>query len=349
MHKPITALLCLAAALALCAPGQAQVTIATVPIGNVGNPADPATGAGAVNYSYSMSTYDVTIGQYTAFLNAVAAADPYNLYNAHMATNANVAGIAQSGTSGNYTYSVIGSTANDPITIVTYQSSARFANWMANGQPKGPEGPGTTETGSYTLNGATTDAALANVTRNSNATWVIPTNNEYYKATYYQPTAQGGPTSGYWLYPDRSNSPPVAGPPPGGAFGANVRNFASGNYALTNADQLTSTQFYLTAVGAYSLSHSFYGTYDQGTLVGSYTETLSPQIGVDWRGDPGGAWDALAEEAASNGINDSRPGTDAGTDTGIRLALIVPTPEPSTALLALLACPALWLWRRRFQ
>ncbi len=36
--------------------------------------------------------------------------------------------------------------------------AARFANWLENGQPTGPEGTGTTETGSYTLNGAMTTA-----------------------------------------------------------------------------------------------------------------------------------------------------------------------------------------------
>jgi formylglycine-generating enzyme required for sulfatase activity len=62
-----------------------------------------------------------------------------------------------------------------PITHVPWGDAARFANWLANGQPKGGEGPGTTEIGSYTLNGVTTDTALNAVMRNANATWVIPT------------------------------------------------------------------------------------------------------------------------------------------------------------------------------
>ena len=53
---------------------------------------------------------------------------------------------------------VIGSTANDPITYETWGDAARFANWLSNNQPTGPEGASTTETGSYTLNGATTAA-----------------------------------------------------------------------------------------------------------------------------------------------------------------------------------------------
>ena len=51
--------------------GLASLDIVTV--GNPGNAADTATGYGSVGYTYQMGKYDVTAGQYTAFLNAVAA------------------------------------------------------------------------------------------------------------------------------------------------------------------------------------------------------------------------------------------------------------------------------------
>ena len=108
-------------------------------------------------YNYNIDKYDVTVGQYTDFLNSVAATDTYGLYNTSMATDLNIAGISRSGSSGSYTYSVIGSSANLPITYVSWGDAARFANWLQNGQPSGAEGPGTTETGAYTLNGAITE------------------------------------------------------------------------------------------------------------------------------------------------------------------------------------------------
>ena len=48
------------------------VTMAWSPVGNAGNAPDPATGSlyGAVPYNYSIGTYDVTVNQYVAFLNA---------------------------------------------------------------------------------------------------------------------------------------------------------------------------------------------------------------------------------------------------------------------------------------
>ena len=100
-------------------------------VGNAGNAAD-TTGYGAVTNPFAIGKYDVTVGQYTSFLNAVGATDTYGLYNTGMATDLNVAGISQSGSSGSYTYSVIGS-ANHPITYVSWFDAARFANWVANG------------------------------------------------------------------------------------------------------------------------------------------------------------------------------------------------------------------------
>jgi len=64
--------------------------------------------------------------------------------------------------------------------------AARFANWLTNGQPLAPEGIGTTETGSYALNGAVDDANIVKVKRSAGAKYVLPTVNEWYKAAYYK-------------------------------------------------------------------------------------------------------------------------------------------------------------------
>jgi formylglycine-generating enzyme len=114
------------------------ITIDTVPIGNPGNANDPRTSAyGGVAYRYNIGKYDVTVGQYTVFLNSVAATDPYYLYVSSMADDLNIAGIARGSISGSYSYSVIGS-PNHPITYVNWGDAARFANWLNNGQPTGP-------------------------------------------------------------------------------------------------------------------------------------------------------------------------------------------------------------------
>jgi sulfatase modifying factor 1 len=185
--------------LAIAGPALATITIATVPVGNAGNAADPSTTYGAVSYNYNIGKYDVTEGQYTAFLNAVATtSDTYSLYNSYMAMDYSNSGITQSGSAGSYTYAT--STPNFPVTDVTFWDATRFANWLSNGQPTGAEGSSTTENGTYTL----TSTGISNntVTRNANATyWAVASENEWYKAAYYNPT-----NSSYYLYPTQSNT-----------------------------------------------------------------------------------------------------------------------------------------------
>lgn len=78
-------------------------------VGDPGNPNDPvdydsnpATNFGAVSYTYAIATYEVTLNQYTTFLNAVAATDTFTLYNTNMGTDLNIAGISRTGSSGSY-------------------------------------------------------------------------------------------------------------------------------------------------------------------------------------------------------------------------------------------------------
>ena len=181
-----------------------------VTVGDPGNPNDPldydnnpSTNYGAVGSTYAIGTYEVTLNQYTAFLNAKAASDPLSLYNPGMATDLNSAGISRSGSSGSYVYAVIGD-GSRPVTYVSFYDALRYANWLHNGS-----GSGSTETGAYTLLGGT--AAPSNgltVTRNGGAQYWIPSENEWYKAAYYQPAAAGGDADGYWLYPTGSNAIP---------------------------------------------------------------------------------------------------------------------------------------------
>jgi len=155
--KPLQVCLAVFASL-LAAPAGAGITYERVTVGNPGNGTDTSgrpdtAGFGRVDYSYQIGKYDVTIGQYTAFLNA---ADPTGtnsngIWNSQMQNNLNIAGISYDADASNGSkYSVInngGSSANRPITCVSWFDAARFANWMTNGQG----GPGTTETGAYDL------------------------------------------------------------------------------------------------------------------------------------------------------------------------------------------------------
>ena len=212
-----------------------QTNLQFVTVGDAGNGAD-TTGYGSVPYAYQMGTYDVTIGQYIQFLNAVANTDTYGFTIAGCVVDGWFPfGIIQNGGPGSYSYAVAGNysrAANCPVFFVTWGDAARFCNWLQNGQPTGTEGQGTTETGAYTLNGDTT---FLMETRNADSTFVIPSENEWYKAAYYKGK---GMSAGYWTYPTQSNarSNALSG------SGTNNPNFPNPGY--------TDPTNYVTPVGA---------------------------------------------------------------------------------------------------
>ncbi|MGA0327403.1 MAG: PEP-CTERM sorting domain-containing protein, partial [Limisphaerales bacterium] len=57
----------------------AIITLDTVTVGDAGN-ADDSNSLGGVDYSFNMGCFEVSNGQYTEFLNAVAATDTHGLY-----------------------------------------------------------------------------------------------------------------------------------------------------------------------------------------------------------------------------------------------------------------------------
>jgi hypothetical protein len=85
-QKFMTAALGLVLVAMIAGTAQSALVIPTVLVGDAGNSAD-STGFGAVSYEYQIGKYEVTLAEYTAFLNAVAATDTYNLYMPNMATD----------------------------------------------------------------------------------------------------------------------------------------------------------------------------------------------------------------------------------------------------------------------
>ncbi len=243
----------------------AEIAMDMVVVGNPGNMPDAryrSGGVGSVDYTYGIGKYEVTAGQYVEFLNAVAGDDTYGLYNSNMLTSNFGCKIERTGSSGYYEYSVAPDWANRPVNHVSFWDAARFANWLHNGQPSGRQDATTTEDGSYTLNGCTGDGG-ADITRNENATYVIPSEDEWYKAAYHK---NDGITDNYWDYPTRSNEKPsndLLSPDPG-----NNANFRSGYN-----DYTIGSPYYRTVVGEFENSFSPYGTFDQAGNIEEWNDT----------------------------------------------------------------------------
>jgi formylglycine-generating enzyme len=328
MHRffaPRAAGICSFAILVAMTVGSAQagpINVGLVPVGDPGNAAD-SSGFGAVSYPYSIGKYDVTTSQYAAFLNSVATVgDRYGLWTNFMASDFTTVGISRNGSSGSFTYSVIGN-GNVPIFGEGWGGAARFSNWLQNGQPTGVEGPGTTETGAYTLNGAIFTADLMAVTRNAGATYFIPTENEWYKAAYYK---GGGTNAGYWPYPTQNNSAPSNAL---SATGTNNANFFNNGY--------TDPTNFLTSVGSFAASPGPYGTFDQGGDLFQWNETA---VMVNSRGRRGGSYH-LGSLYLSSSYRDMADPSDVQSIIGFRVASVASVPEPSSVILLVAGIVAL--------
>jgi len=299
-----------------CVSGaRADVVMETVPVGNFGNAGEMSGGSaggwgldricGAVDYAYNIGKYEVTAGQYTEFLNAVAATDPYGLYHSSMHSLALGCQITRHGSDGNYTYDFSGRPSgaeadwvNRPVNYVSWGDAARFANWLHNGQPTGEPSFGTTESGSYDLS-ATQDyygpdgetpahgsddwyalnAALLAIIREPDATWVIPSEDEWYKSAYHK---NDGDTGNYYDFPTSSDSVPgyvnYSGDLSGTGTPFTDGGTDPGNYVTYDGDFGTlgiGYPYFRTEVGEWENSDSPYGTSDQGGNMMEWNDTVS--------------------------------------------------------------------------
>jgi formylglycine-generating enzyme required for sulfatase activity len=293
------------------------VDIDWIVVGDPGNAAD-TTGFGQVNYTYSISKTEVTNTQYAEFLNAVdpTGANALGLYNPDMTSDAINGGIGFDGSDpvGSRYFPKATHTIK-PVTYVSFYDALRFANWLHNGQ-----GSGDTETGAYTITAQ--GIADNSITRNAGATIFLTSEDEWYKAAYYDALS-----TSYFDYP----------------AGSDTQTSCGANTLLSNSANCNDAVGSVSDVGAYIASASPAGTYDQGGNVWEWNEAILGS-GPDIRGLRGGSWFTVGANglAASARIGLGTPSWELN-EIGFRVAMI---PEPSTALLLGLGLAALALRRR---
>jgi len=254
------------------------VTIDWVTVGNPDNPWDMRMMLGKVVDTYRIGKYEVTNAQYTEFLNAVdpTGAKPNDIYNNSMGTNT-CGGIAFNKDAANGSkYSVKANMGNKPVNYVSWYDAARFTNWLHNGQ-----GSGSTETGAYTLTGITGKTDKTDIIpKNQGASVWIPTEHEWYKAAYYDPTPGAGcmgTGKNYWLFATRSKFTPkwAAADAVGNISnpGTNVVNY--GDEDDDHGASWNGKDKNVTTVGSAGTgSTSYYGTFDQNGNVAEWTSGI---------------------------------------------------------------------------
>ncbi len=316
------------AVLLVFATGIARAEFVTV--GDSGNAGEyqPQLGwFGDVSYTYDIGEYEVTAGEYAQFLNAVAKSDPYGLYNGDMNSTTYGCKIARSGSPESYDYSA--TNAALPVNFVSWYDAARYCNWLTSGN---------SESGAYQFDGSgnfigTSRAAGAAVCTEG-IVYTLPTEDEWYKAAYYDPTRSDDDE--YWWYPTKSDS----GDPP-------TRDWSEGTNTGNNANHIEGEpygNYGLWDVGTCDESESYYGTFDQGGNVSEWTETPGAE-GYVFRG---GSWNTGVSELTAENRN-YYPSDTESRELGFRVVAVSAAiiPEPSTVMLLLVAAMAGLLRRRR--
>ena len=226
-----------------------------------------------------------------------------------------------------------GNGTNRPATGTSWNEAARFVNWMNTSrgfsaaykfalQP-GQGGYSSNANIELWVNGDPGYNA-SNLYRNSNAFYFLPSEDEWYKTAYYS-----GSGTTYFDYALQSDTFPTAV-----SFGI-------------GASEAVYLQFFATGPAdvANAGGSSFYGTRGQNGNAWEWNESAFTAPNDSSSGDRalrGGLWFDSEFDLRSS-LRDSNSPSGEFSDVGFRVASV---PEPSTAILILMAGGA-WLLRRR--
>jgi formylglycine-generating enzyme len=247
------------------------INIDFVTIGHAGNTADTGgtPGCGAVAYNYRIGKYEVTNAQWNTFTT--------------------VAGAPTGNPSYAYDQGTYFAGAQQPTNCVSWYEAAQFCNYLTSGNKSlGAYQLGTD--GSITVDRASAETAFGTI-------YVLPTEDEWYKAAYFKPDA-----SGYSLYANGTDIAPIAG------VNSNYNMAIGVPWNITNGTQEQN------------------GTFDMMGNVWEWNETLRDG---SYRGQRGGSYFYNFDYLRSSDWIYSSPYAEYGSQ-GFRIASV---PEPATFLL----------------
>lgn len=247
-----------------CADGPFNQTVPDpwVRIGNPGNARDPVYRVGRVDYEFEMARHQVTNAEWCEFMNAVGVEKSISLglYNPDMSTG--VCGGIDLVTSPNASDPEPGACTNQtikqfrsktgwsarPVVYVGYRDAMRYCNWLQTGD---------TEKGAY-------DVSRPYGRRLPGARYFIPSDDEWCKAAYHDPTRLG--VRKFWDYPSRTcDLPPNAAGQPHAC-----------NYLRDGVHLGLKGPYFLAEVADYPNSDSYYGCRQMGGNAWEWIEPVGP-------------------------------------------------------------------------
>ncbi len=312
----------------------------------VGAPANPPyngpdpygyfTGRGSVPYEYRIGRFEITTGDWLDFINVYGPmGDPHGF--------------------GLYTYGGfefdpayqgpgyqwrlrpgLPNAAMVPVRAISWRNAARYCNWLHNDRASTPEAivTGAYDTTLFGWNPKTGNTLTDPPTHLPGARFWIPTLDEWLKAVYYDPDRFGPGQPGWWLYPNRSDEPPIPGAPGVGQtsagwkvpLGYNEWDIPAGSYP----DTLTP-----------------WGLLDASGGVTEWMEDFVSPLAPHHRlihGAPAGSpnWSWLDQVYALAGDS---PGGIGSIIMGVRLATSIPAP-PSMVIVLCVSCSLAFRRRR---
>ena len=281
--------------------GTNAFTLEFTSIGDIGNVAD-GSGYGSAPYNFRMSTAEVSESVL------------------QRAVNAGLSGVTGGAWMG-----------DQPTAFIDWFEAAAFVNFLNTDRGLAPAYDLSWDGNSWSMNLWTSADAWQlggeNLYRHKDAFYFLPSENEWYKAAYYQ---GGGTNAGYWDYPTQENTAPTA--------------VASGVVAGTAVYDGQSEPAGVFNNGGLSA----YGNRGLGGNAAEWSESAWDGLNNSSSEDRtvrGGDWFGEFDQLASSSRDINAPLYESDF-IGFRVASV---PEPSTMALILLAGVAarLWHWRLR--
>lgn len=295
------------------APGNAPIVLPQ--LSGIG----PLTPIGAVDRAFRVTRNEVTRAQWLGFIDA---------YRPHLVQgefggaqfSGGAAQYAGIGSDGLPQYVVLSPHLLDRPVTPSWTYIARFMNWLHNGAK--PIHEATYEefhSGAYNMDDF---GSATPVVRQDGARFFMMNYDEWTKAVYYDPDRHGEGQPGYWMYPNRSDTPLIPGAPGEGETSGGW-GWGTGGFDAP------------PPVGAYGIETPW-GLLDASGGESEWLETFGPNFPPEtiFKPEAGSHWSGEDNTSSQyDQLGWATGGGATGSLNTFRVATVIPAPPAASAFL----------------